>query len=83
MKLISSLLNNLPKNKKLILVLVLIIITIIVSFSIPTIARRNNRAIINSTPTWDGSIASKYNSGDARGLSCPLPVVMVQKEIHT
>ena len=64
MKLVSSLLNNLPKNKKLILVLVLIIITIIVSFSIPTIARRNNRAIINSTPTWDGSIASKYNSGD-------------------
>ena len=39
-------------------------VTIIVSFSIPTIARRNNRAIINSTPTWDGSIASKYNSGD-------------------
>lgn len=55
--------NNLPKNKKLIIISCLFIFTVIVSFCIPTIARRNNRVIINDNIAWDGTYATSYKSG--------------------
>ena len=42
----------------------LVIIILILSIVSVSLARFNNRVMIDETPTWDGTIASKYRAGN-------------------
>ena len=54
-------------TKKIKFILVLLVVVLAVTFSIPSLARYKNyinlEAMFNEVETWDGSIASSYNSG--------------------
>ena len=58
-----KLLNNFSMPKKIILFCCFIFIALFVTYKLPSLARYNNRVEINEISTWDGSVATSYNSG--------------------
>lgn len=58
-----KLLNNFSMPKKIILFCCFIFIALFVTYKLPSLARYNNRVEINEISTWDGFVATSYNSG--------------------